>query len=318
VFRFGFGNILSDATIPTLALSEEILREIVGQHGLSVRQITPLRSTGVVNSVYALDDAFVLRVANRGNADALCDTLTEAVAVPAACAGGVSTPRLVVFDNSHALVDFPYTIYERVHGETLGLLDEPADIHHAWIALGRDLAKLHSNVTVVDDPANWLDTPGRIDLRNELDALASAGVLIPTHARWFAKWLDRLAPMALAPMKPRFLHNDLQSSNIMVNYGSYAYLAMIDWGDAGWGDSALELQWMDFRAVPFVMKGYREVQPFDEDETVEARILWDQIMNVLRQLAGSLKSGRPRASYAVELLRFTLVNSDSRFRHWLP
>jgi aminoglycoside phosphotransferase (APT) family kinase protein len=104
----------------------------------------------------------------------------------------------------------------------------------------------------------------------------------------------------------------------MVSRGSSEYLAMIDWGDAGWGEPALELQWMDFRAVPFVMQGYREVQPFDDDATVEARVLWDQIMNVLRQLAGSLKSGRPRASYAVELLRFTLANSDPRFRRWLP
>ena len=124
------------------------------QHGLTAQQITPLRSTGVVNSVYALDDAFVLRVADRGNADALIDSQTEAVAVPAACAAGICTPRLVVFDNSRTLVDCPYTIYERVHGETLGLLDEPVDIHHAWIALGRDLAKLHSGVTRVDDPAN--------------------------------------------------------------------------------------------------------------------------------------------------------------------
>jgi aminoglycoside phosphotransferase (APT) family kinase protein len=301
-----------------LALSEQILREIVRQHGLTVRQITPLRSTGVVNSVYALDDALVLRVADRGNADALCDSLTESVAVPAACAAGIRTPRLIVFDNSRGIVDCPYTIYERVHGETLGLLEEPADIHHAWIALGRDLAKLHRQVTHVDDPANWLDTPSRIDLRNELDTLASAGVLIRTHARWFARWLDRLAPAALAPIKTRFLHNDLQDSNIMVTHGSYEYLAMIDWGDAGWGDAALELQWMDFRAVPFVMKGYREVQPFDEDETVEARVLWDQIMNILRQLAGSLKNGRPRASYAVELLRFTLANSDPQFRQWMP
>jgi aminoglycoside phosphotransferase (APT) family kinase protein len=78
-----------------------------------------------------------------------------------------------------------------------------------------------------------------------LEELESGGVLIRSHARWFSKWLERLAPVALAPVKSRFLHNDLQSSNIMVNAGTHNYLAMIDWGDAGWGDPALELQWME-------------------------------------------------------------------------
>jgi aminoglycoside phosphotransferase (APT) family kinase protein len=157
----------------------------------------------------------------------------------------VCTPRLVVFDDSRAIVDFPYTVYERVNGSTLALLDEPANIHHAWIALGRDVARLHCEVKSVDDPLNRLDRPGRIDLRNELEELESRGVLIRSHARWFSKWLERLAPAALAPVKSRFLHNDLQSSNIMVNAGTHNYLAMIDWGDAGWGDPALELQWME-------------------------------------------------------------------------
>jgi aminoglycoside phosphotransferase (APT) family kinase protein len=213
-------------------------------------------------------------------------------------------------------VDFPFTIYERIHGETLGLLDEPADAHHAWIGLGRDMAKLHDRVTRVDDPFNRLDQPGRVDLRHELEALASAGVLIRSHARWFERWLAKLEPVALAPVTPRFLHNDLQDTNIMVSHDSLDYLAMIDWGDAGWGDPALELQWMDLRVIPFVMKGYREVRPFEGDDTVEARVIWDQIMNVLRQLSSSLRKGKPQAGYAVELLRFALTNADERFRRW--
>ena len=301
-----------------MALSEQILRAIVQKHGLNVHRITELQSTGVVNSIYALDNAFVLRVPDRGNADAVCDTLTESVAAPAAWAAGVCTPRLVVFDDSRTIVDFPYTVYERVNGATLGLLDEPANIHHAWIALGRDVARLHCEVTSVEDPLHRLDRPSRIDLQNELEELVSAGVLIRSHARWFSKWLERLAPAALAPVNSRFLHNDLQDTNIMVHADSHDYLAMIDWGDAGWGDPALELQWMDLRAIPFVMKGYREIQRFDGEDTIEARVLWDQIMNVLRQLGASLKKGRPNISYTVEFLRFVLTISDERFRQWFP
>jgi macrolide phosphotransferase len=302
--------------ISSVTLPHETLNAIVRQHGLKVHSIREIQSTGVVNAVFSLDDVFVLRVPVRNNPDAIRDTLTESVAAPAAFRTGVRTPRLVVFDDSRGIIDFPYTIYERVNGTTLGLLDEPATIHHAWIALGRDLAKLHREVTHVDDPLNYLDQPRRMDLRAELDGLASGGVLISSHARWLGRWLERLAPAAFTTVTPRFLHNDLQATNIIVGHDSHEYQAMIDWGDAGWGDPALELQWVDFRAVPFVMKGYREVRPFDGEETIEARVLWDQIMNLLHQLTHSVKTGRFRASYAVEILRFVLANRDPRFREW--
>jgi hypothetical protein len=75
---------------------------------------------------------------------------------------------------------------------------------------------------------------------------------------------------------------------------------------------------MDLRAIPFVLKGYREIRRFDGEDTIEARVLWDQIMNVLRQLGASLKKGRPNISYTVEFLRFVLTISDERFRQWFP
>src|SRR5262245_10053202 len=109
-----------------------------------------MASTGVINAIYALDDTLVLRVPTSHPA-ALADTLTESVAAPAAHAAGIRTPRLVVFDDSRTIVDVPFTIYERVHGETLGLLDEPADIRHAWRGLGREVARMHASVTHCED-----------------------------------------------------------------------------------------------------------------------------------------------------------------------
>jgi hypothetical protein len=53
-------------------------------------------------------------------------------------------------------------------------------------------------------------------------------------------------------------------------------IELIDWGDAGWGDPALDLCGMDLRAIPLAIKGYREVQAFECDDTLEARVLWDQ------------------------------------------
>jgi aminoglycoside phosphotransferase (APT) family kinase protein len=304
------------APAPFADLSEAVLRAIIAEHGLHVSQISRLRSTGIINSIYALGDEFVLRVP-KNEPEALSDTFTESVAAPTAWRAGVRTPRLIVFDETRTLLDVPYSIYERVHGETLGQLEEPAETAHAWVALGRDLAKLHGTVTQCEDPLGRLDIPARMDLQDELEWLASEGVLIPSHTRWLDRWLSRLRPAVFIPITHCFLHDDLQANNVMVTKHSHDYLAMIDWGDAGWGDPALDLAWMDLRAVPFAMKGYREVHPFEGDDTLEARVLWDQIMNCLHQLGKAARQGKCQASYVSDLLRFVCGQTDERFRRWI-
>ena len=78
----------------------------------------PLNATGLANRVYATADV-VLRVAT-DHPDAVPDARTESVAAPAARGAGIRTPRLLAFDDSRALVNRPFSIWERVHGETLG------------------------------------------------------------------------------------------------------------------------------------------------------------------------------------------------------
>lgn len=81
-----------------------------------------LPSTGLANRVYATRDV-ILRVVT-DHEDAVVDALTESVAAPIARAAGILTPRLIAFDNSRKLVDRPFSLWERIHGETLG----PGDI----------------------------------------------------------------------------------------------------------------------------------------------------------------------------------------------
>jgi aminoglycoside phosphotransferase (APT) family kinase protein len=302
---------------PFPELSDDTIRAIVERHGLASRRWSRLKSTGVVNSVYALDDELVLRVPT-SHPSSVADTLTESVAAPTAHAAGVRTPRLVVFDESRTIVDVPFTIYERVRGETLGLLEEPAEIEHAWRSLGSDVAKLHACVERCPDPLGLLDAPRRFDPRSVLDELGASGTLPATHARWLCRWLDALAPTALVAVTPRFLHDDLQANNVMVSVGSHDYLAMIDWGDAGWGDPTLDFRSMPLRAIPFALEGYRSHLPLEDDETVEARVLWDQIAHAIEQLRGRGATPVPRAGYLAEILRFVLAEPGARFTRWFP
>ena len=54
-------------------------------------------------------------------------------------------------------------------------------------------------------------------------------------------------------------------------------LAIIDWGDAGWGDPALEFAQIPLAAVPFVMTGYESEAVDRLGELPEARVIWDKL-----------------------------------------
>src|SRR5215472_8057848 len=80
-----------------------------------------LEATGIANRIYATQD-LVLRVAT-DHPDAIVDARTESVAAPVAREAGILTPRLIAFDDSRTIVDRPFSLWERVHGETLGRAD---------------------------------------------------------------------------------------------------------------------------------------------------------------------------------------------------
>ena len=54
-------------------------------------------------------------------------------------------------------------------------------------------------------------------------------------------------------------------------------MAVLDWGDAGWGDPALELAQVPLAALPFVIAGYEEASPEGLGGVPEARIVWDKL-----------------------------------------
>jgi aminoglycoside phosphotransferase (APT) family kinase protein len=219
----------------------------------------------------------VLRIAT-DHAEAVEDARTESVAAPIAREAGVLVPRLLAFDDSRALVDRPYSIWERIHGETLGLLprDHRRD-RETWHAVGRQLAVLHRRVSESPDPHGWLDHPDReMDLAERVAQLAASACLDAATATEIERWIEALRPAVAAATHRCFLHNDIHDMNVMCSQ-SGSVLAIIDWGDAGWGDPVLEFAQVPLAAVPFVMTGYESEAVDLLGDLPEARVIWDKL-----------------------------------------
>ena len=256
--------------------------DILACHGLR-GPWEALKATGVANRIYATKDV-VLRVA-MDNAEAVADARTESVAAPVALAAGVLTPRLLAFDDSRMLVDRPYSLWERVHAKTLGIFPPDARLlPDTWRAVGQQLGVLHRRVSDCPDPLGWLDQPAReVDLMQRLTNLASSCRIDTTRAREIERWIEMLRPAVAVRTASCFLHNDIHEMNLMcARDGSLR--AVIDWGDAGWGDPALEFAQIPILAVPFVLTGYETQAPGLLGDAPGARIVWDKLGLALEAL----------------------------------
>jgi aminoglycoside phosphotransferase (APT) family kinase protein len=300
-------------------ITRDTLQAIADCHGLQVDTFTRLPEVGIFNAIYQLNDDVILRVP-RLHPAFVAAAHKEAIAAPAARAIGVRTPLLIAFDPTLTLLPVPYTLYERVRGDTLGLLDlEPNDTPKVWREVGSDLARLHSGIMREGAIAD-LECEAVPDPRSLPDALAEAGTFSAIEARWLERWLDRLAPLAHTPESECFLHNDVQATNIMVGAVSRDYLAILDWGAAGWGDLAWDFAGMPLRAVPFMLEGYRDAALLAHDNTIEARILWRHLQLALFLLQREPQPGRAwaerPAGMLLEVLRFFHEDPPKPWLEW--
>jgi aminoglycoside phosphotransferase (APT) family kinase protein len=157
-------------------------------------------------------------------------------------AHGIAVPRLLAFEAG------VYSLWERVHAETLS---ELPFLPRAWRELGGELARLHDRMRACDDPNGWLDEPCPYDDPGpQLHALVACGAVAADVAATLERWLDALRPALAPPSRRSFpLHNDAHGGNVMCTRDG-ALVALIDWGDAGWGDPAHELGSLPVESVP--------------------------------------------------------------------
>ena len=301
---------------PFPEITEEVLFTIVKSYNLKVNEFKILPQIGLFNKIYQLGEDFILRI-SRKHPKSFTIAQRECIAVPLARAVGVRTPELLVHDASRKIIPAPFTIYERIHGETLGLLDlEPHDTPDVWREVGHDLAQLHTSVSEADiAKLEYEELP---DPRLWPNELATAGYFTTMEADWLLRWFEHLASEALQPIRKCLCHGDVQATNIMVKADTYEYLALIDWGNAYLGDPAYDFGDKPIRTAPYVLQGYREVTPLENDETAEARILWRHLQLALHNL---WREPQPDYSWAerpmpflLDIMRFLLETDDERWK----
>jgi aminoglycoside phosphotransferase (APT) family kinase protein len=199
----------------------------------------------------------------------------ESIVVPLARGVGVRTPAVLIYDDSRTLLPVSFTIYERVHGETLAHLDlEPEQTPEARRELGRDLARLYGGVDRAGPGGAVGERTGLSDPRELTNDLAGGEWITLSEARWLIRWLDRIAPAAGVQVKSRLCRGDTQSTNVMVRSPTGQYVVVLDRGGASWDDSARDFGGVPLRAVPNLLEGYRTCAPLEADDASEARILW--------------------------------------------
>lgn len=177
-------------------MTDDPVDAMLARHGVR-RPWTALPSTGIANRIYATEGV-ILRVAT-DNPDAVSDARTESVAAPLARLAGILTPLLIAFDDSRTLVDRPFSLWERIHGETLGLSNlGRAERQKVWHQVGRQVARLHTRVHSCADPNAFLDMPAReLDLRPALARWVESARSSPAAARDVERLISELHPPCL-------------------------------------------------------------------------------------------------------------------------
>jgi hypothetical protein len=128
-------GIVTPRIVAKMNLDPALIDAMFAMHGIR-GPWAPMPATGIANRIYATQDV-VLRVPT-DHPEAFMDARTESVAAPVAHAAGIQTPRLIAFDDTRTVVDRPFSMWERVHGETLGLLElSQSQLADAWRQVGR-------------------------------------------------------------------------------------------------------------------------------------------------------------------------------------
>jgi aminoglycoside phosphotransferase (APT) family kinase protein len=242
----------------------------------------------------------------------------ESQLVPLATKAGVITPRLITYDDSRGIIDRPFTVYERAEGVTLGTLDpDPATMLPLMDSLVVEIVKLHAI------PGDLGRDPLRVaEHEDAMDGIARTTSLDPDSRLFFERWIERLGPVFSAPVEDTLVHNDLHPWNIFVDPATLELTAILDWGDGGVGDPALDFCGMPFWATERLVRTYRSLRD-SQDDLLEGRIMCEWVCQVLWEARELEESEFKRTWWRwpkgrVPELQEAFAEAGPRWKQWLP
>jgi aminoglycoside phosphotransferase (APT) family kinase protein len=251
------------------------LAAISAKHQLGESNWQPLSHPGIVNQVYTTN-SFVLRIPHRADF-ALEDTFTERHILPLV-QSQVRTPALFVFDSDRDILPVPFSIFSRI----------PADpLHRAKKVNRQKIAEaIHQVHSLAIQPHPDLDehpVP-------ELDEYFEVTKKFPDpEQHWIATWLHQLSPINELPYSELFIHGDLHEHNLLIDDNQNPWL--IDWGDAGHGDPAVDFAILPTEHFIPILAEYQKLA--SPDQTLTARVALNQFLHHLRMAESARDQNLP-------------------------
>ncbi|TVR02674.1 MAG: hypothetical protein EA403_08080 [Spirochaetaceae bacterium] len=81
-------------------------------------------------------------------------------------------------------------------------------------------------------------------------------------------------------IETRFIHGDIHPMNVMCSSAG-ELLAIIDWGDAGWGDPFLDFAGIPFDHIPAALEGYEAEAPGLLGRNPDLRVAWNRLLDAI-------------------------------------
>lgn len=225
------------------ALASAILKE----NGFSSEEVSRSPHEGIVNEVWMTRE-HVVRI--NKDPELIEDCFTEAVAAPAAWKAGALTPQPLFFSGGDKLTSRPYSIFVRSQGVNLATAPPLVDPEGFYRSLAREIRVVHQMILTAADPEERLDPAWLVTVDDIRDKAVNPACLgFTSRANDLAEALD-------GPQWPgfAFCHQDLHPENILADEGRLT--AILDWGDAGWGDPACDLRFIPARHMKAAWEAY--------------------------------------------------------------
>jgi aminoglycoside phosphotransferase (APT) family kinase protein len=172
--------------------------------------------------------------------------------------------------------------------------------------VGEQIAKLHRGVTSGGEAQIYRDgSPCETLEQVAVERALRRRDLFERVVDWAVKleaWRERTCAAS-------FLHADLHGTNILA-HADGRLSAIVDWGDAGWGDPAYDLSRAPSAALPLLFDAYVAAGGAELGEHARGRILRYRLARILRWL----NRDRQEGADLEELLHFVMAPPEA----WAP